>query len=108
MPVPLDKGFTISCFVDADHVGELVTRIPRTGYVVMMNNAPIYWHTKKMASIETSKFGSESMIMKQASAYARGLRYKLRILGIPGDGSTFIFGDTQSVVCNTSMCLSLL
>ena len=108
MPAPLGKGFTIRCFVDADHAGELVTRRSRTGYVVMLNNAPIYWHTKKMASIETSTFGSEFMAMKQATEYGRGLRYKLRMFGIPVDGPAFIFGDNQSVLCNTSMPESTL
>ena len=63
-PAPFGEGFTTRCFVDADHAGELVTRRSRTGYVVMLNNAPIYWHTQKMASIETSTFGSEFMAMK--------------------------------------------
>ena len=98
MPAPLGKGFTIRCFVDADHAGELVTRRSRTGYVVMLNNAPIYWHTKKMASIETSTFGSEFMAMKQATEYVRGLRYKLLMFDIPVDGPVFIFGDNQSVL----------
>ena len=74
----------------------------------MLYNTPIYWDTKKMASIETSTFGSESMAMKQATEYVRGLRYKLRMFGIPVDGPAFIFGDNQSVLCNTSMPESAL
>ena len=33
MPEPLGKGFTIRCYVDADHVGESMTRRSRTGFV---------------------------------------------------------------------------
>lgn len=31
------------------------------------------------------------------------LRYKLRMMGIPVEGPTYVFGDNQSVLCNTSM-----
>ena len=89
-------------FVDADHAGNLVTRRSRTGFVVMLNNAPVYWYSKKQGSVETSTFGSEFMAMKQAAEYVRSLRYKLRMFGIPVEGPTFIFGDNQSVLANTS------
>ena len=42
MPKPLGKGFKIRCFVDADHAGETLTRRSRTGFIVLLNNAPIY------------------------------------------------------------------
>ena len=32
----------------------------------------------------------------------RGIRYKLRMLGVPVDGPTYIYGDNISVVNNTS------
>ena len=108
MPEPLGNGFTIRCFVDADHAGNLVTRRSRTGFVVMLNNAPVYWYSKKQGSVETSTFGSEFMAMKQAADYLRSLRYKLRMFGIPVDGPAFIFGDNQSVLANTSVPSSTL
>ena len=39
---PLGNGFTIRCFVDADHAGNLVTQRSRTGFVVLLNKAPVY------------------------------------------------------------------
>ena len=33
----------------------------------------------------------------------RGLRYKLRMFGIPMDGPTLVYGDNQSVLANTTM-----
>ena len=41
MPQPLVNGFKIRCFVDADHAGECLTCRARTGFIVMLNNAPI-------------------------------------------------------------------
>jgi hypothetical protein len=70
--------------------------------------APIYWHSKKQNSVETSTFGSEFMAMKHCTEYVRGLRYKLRMMGIACPGPTFIYGDNQSVLCNTSLPQSTL
>ena len=72
-------------FVDADHTGDLLTRRSRTGFIVFLNGAPIYWSSKKQTSCETSTFGSEFVAMKQATEYIRGLRYKLRMMGITVD-----------------------
>ena len=108
MPKPLGKAFKVRGYVDADHAGELLTRRSRTGFIIFLNKSPIYWHSKKNQSIETSTFGSEFMAMKQVTEYMRGLRYKLRMFGIPIDGPAFIYGDNQSVLCNTSMPKSTL
>ena len=73
MPKSLVNGFTICCFVDSDHAGESLMLRFRSGFIVMLNNAPIYWHTKKQTMVETSTFGSEFMEMKQETEYLRGL-----------------------------------
>ena len=57
---------------------------------------------KKQTSVENSLFGSEMMAMKQTVEYLRGLRYKIRVSGIPVDGPVFIYGDNQSVLANTT------
>ncbi len=96
-------GFTMLAYVDADHATDSVTRRSRTGFLVYLNNAPIYWLSKKQNSVETSSFGSEFCAMKQCTEYIRGgLRYKLRMMGIPCDEPTWIFGDNQSVLWNTT------
>ena len=46
--------------------------------------------------------------MKQATEYVRGLRYKLRMMGIKVDEPVFVFGDNQSVLCNTTALASTL
>ena len=89
-------------FVDSDHAGETLTRRSRTGFIVFLNNAPIYWLSKKQTSCETSTFGSEFVAMKQATEFVRGLRYKLRMFGIQCQEPTFMYGDNQSVLANTT------
>ena len=46
--------------------------------------------------------------MKQATEYVKGFRYKFRMMGIPVEDPTFIFGDNQSVLANTTMPESML
>ena len=95
---PLVHGFNICCFVDADHAGESLTRRSRTGFIVMLNNSPIYWHSEKQTSVEKSTFGSEIMAMKQAADYIRGFHYKLRMFGIPVEEPSYMYGDNQLVL----------
>jgi hypothetical protein len=40
--------------------------------------------------------------MKQCCQYHRGLRYKLRMMGIPVSGPCCICRDNQSVLANTT------
>ena len=90
---PLGKEFFIRVFVDADFAGDDISRRSRIGFLVMLNGAPVYWHTKKQGSCETSSFGSEFVAMKQLCEYLKGLRYKLRMMGIPVSNPCFIYGD---------------
>ena len=83
------------------HTGDVSTRWSHTGFIIFLNSAPIYWFSKKQTSVETSSFGSEFIAMKQCCEYIRGLRYKLRMMGIPVELPTFILGNNQSVLCNT-------
>ena len=89
--------------VDADHAGDTVTRRSRTGFLIYLNNALVYWFSKKQTSVESSSFGSEFVAMKQCCEYLKGLRYKLRMMGIPCEGPAYIEGDNQSVLANTSI-----
>ena len=107
-PRPLGKELLIRCYVDADFAGDLLSRRSRSGFIVMLNMACIYWFSKKQSTLETSTFGSEFCAMKQACEYLRGLRYKLRMMGIPVNNPCFIYGDNQSVLWNTTVPESTL
>ena len=108
MPTPIGQTMTMRVYVDSNHAGDVLTRRSRTGFVVFLNQAPIYWKSKKQTSCETSTFGSEFVAMKQATEYIRGRRYKLRMMGIPVDEPAFVYGDNQSVLANTSLPTSML
>ena len=46
--------------------------------------------------------------MKHACEYIRGLRYKLRMMGIPFSDPCYVYGDNQSVLYNTTLPESTL
>jgi hypothetical protein len=68
---------------------------------MFVNSAPTIWYSKKQGGVEGASFGSEFMAMKTAAEVNRGLRYKLRMMGIPIDGPTYTYGDNMSVLHNT-------
>ena len=107
-PEARGMGFLMRAFVDADHASNSVTRRSRTGFLVYLNSSPIFWYSKKQSTIETSSFGSEFMAMKHCTEYLRGLRYKLRMMGIPCELPSLIYGDNQSVLANTTIPDSVL
>jgi hypothetical protein len=108
MPTPHGPNMTMRVYVDSDHAGDMVTQRSRTGFIVFLNNLPIYWSSKKQGSCETSTFGSEFIAMKQATEYVCGIRFKLRMMGITVDEPAFVFGDNQSVLANTTAPTSTL
>ncbi len=100
-PEPRGKEVDLRLFVDSDHAGDQRTRRSRTGFVIYMNMSPITWFSKKQSTIETSVFGAEFVAMKQGMETLRGLRYKLRMMGVHLSGPSFIYGDNMSVIHNT-------
>ena len=52
--------------------------------------------------VETSVFGNEFVAMKEGMDAMRGLRYKLRMMGIPISSPSYIYEENMLVVCNIS------
>ena len=46
-PAPRGKGPNIVAYVDADLAGNYVTRTSRTGFIIYLNHAPVYWSSKR-------------------------------------------------------------
>ena len=46
--------------------------------------------------------------MKQCCEYIRGLRYKLRMMGIQVNDPAYVYGDNQSVLSNTTVPESII
>ena len=108
MPEPRGKEVDICLYVDSDHAGDKRNRRSRTGFFIFVNSALVNWLSKKQATLETSVFGAEFVAMKQGVEALRGLRYKLRMMGVPISGPSFIYGDNMSVIHNTQRPKSTL
>lgn len=93
----------ITVHVDADLAGDKLKRGSRTGFIVYLNQVPIYFYSKKQNCIETGTFGAEFIAMKQCCEYIRGLGYKLRMFGIPISQPAFVYGDNQAVLKNATL-----
>ena len=108
MPEPKGKSVCISCFVDANHAGNVITRRSHTGVLIFVQNAPIIWFSKRQNTVESSSFGSEFVALRIAKDLIVALRYKLRMFGVPIEGPANIFCDNNGVVINASVPQSTL
>ena len=95
-------------FVDSDHAGDKSDRRFRTGFLIFINMEMINGHTKKQATVEGTVFGAEFVAMKQGVEALRGIRFKLRMMGVKIDGPNYVYGDNMSVIQNTSKPESVL
>ena len=108
-PPTRGRAIQITCFVNADHGGDQITRRSRTGVLIFINRAPIMWYSKRQNTVETSTYGSEFVAMRQAMEMIKGLKYKLRMFGIEiMEDETKIFGDNNAVILNSSVPESTL
>ena len=100
-PKPRGKDVDLRMYVDSDHAGEKKTRRSRTGFFIFLNSALITSLSRKQPTIETSVFGAEFVALKNGMESLRGLRYKIRMMGIPLENPSYILGDNMSVIKNT-------
>jgi hypothetical protein len=108
MPKPRGNPVIISSFVDANHAGNVVTRRSHTGIIILVQNAPIMWFSKKQNTVEAATFGSEFVALRICKEMIVALRYKLRMFGIPIEGPANVFCDNRGVVKNASIPESTL
>jgi len=102
MPEARGNSVKVYCFVDASHAADKSNRRSHTGILIFVNRAPIMWYSKRQNTVETSTYGAELTAMKTAMELIKGLRIKLRLFGIPVEGSCDIFTDNAAVWKNVS------
>ena len=108
MPEPRGKDADFIIYVDSDHSGDNSTLRSRTEFLIYMNMALIQWLSNKQPTIETSVFGAEFVAMKHVMETFQAFRYKLRMLGVPISGPSYIYGDNMSVIYNNQRLDSTL
>lgn len=101
-PTPLGKPVTLSHFVDANLMHDMLTGRSVTGILHMVNKTPMDWFSKKQATVETATYGSEFCAARTCVEQIIDLRNTLRYLGVKIRTKSYMFGDNESVV-NSSM-----
>jgi hypothetical protein len=110
MPTPKGNGVKITVFVDASNGAKKVTRRSHTGFIIFVNRAPIMWYSKRQQTVKSSAFSSEFIALKVALESLEGLRFKLRMFGVPlpkGDPAQ-VYCDNEAVVKNLTKVESSL
>ena len=108
MPEPRGKPVTITTFIDANLMHDMVTGRSVTGIIHMMNKTPIEWFCKRQNQVETATYGSEFMALRIGVEQIMELRYMLRMLGVPVEGPSWILGDNKSVITSSTIPSSTL
>jgi hypothetical protein len=97
-PEPLGKFVTLTHYVDANLMHDMITGRAMTGILHLLNKTPMDWFSKKQSTVETATYGSESLALRTCIEQVVDLRTTLRYLGVPIRDRSFIFGDNESVV----------
>ena len=63
-PKPRGLSVKVSCYVDADHAGNRMTRRSHSGILIYLQNTPIIWYSKRQNTVESSSFGSEFIALR--------------------------------------------
>ena len=100
-PEPLGEAVKLTCFVDANHAGNVVTRRSHTGVIILLGITPIVAFSKRQNTVETATFGSEFVAMRIARDLIMGLRLKLMSFGVKLDGPADVHCDNLGVCKNT-------
>ena len=108
MPKPRGRGVHMTAFANALYAANKVNRRSHTGFIILLNRAPIMWYSKRQNTVESSTFSSEFIVMKACMESITAMRFKLPMLGVPLDGPTDVLCDNKSVVDNTSKIESVL
>ena len=108
MPEARGNDVTFTCFDDPNHASNIIDRRSQTGILIFLNKAPIHWYSKMQPSVEASTFGAEFCAMKTAVEMIEGMRYKLRMFGVPIDGPCNVYCDNEAVYKNTAIPESTL
>ena len=105
---PMGEEAQLTVYVDADHARDQVTRRSVTGIILLVNNTPLIWVSKRQKTVETSTYGSELVAARLAIDLIIEMRYKFRMLGVKLEKQTLMVGDNMSVVLNTTIPSSSL
>ncbi|GKY94554.1 hypothetical protein MPSEU_000421100 [Mayamaea pseudoterrestris] len=103
MPTPRGKAVRMSTFEDANLYHDYTTGRAAMGMLHMLNGTVVDWFSKRQATVETATYGSEFVAARVSTEQIMDLRFTLRMLGVPLDGPSWMFGDNKSVTQSSNL-----
>ena len=103
MPQPRGKRVTTVSYFDASLMHDVLTGKAVTGVLHFLNQTPIDWFCKTQATTETSTFGAEYVAGRKCIEQIIDLRQTLRYLGIPINDISYVYGDNESMIKNSTI-----
>ena len=91
IPKPLGKRVITTTFLDANLLHDIVTGKSVTAVLHFVNTTPTDWFLKRQATVETARYGSESVAAKTATEQIMDLRNTPRYLCIPIMTKAYMF-----------------
>ena len=101
-PAPLGKSVVTIHYKDANLEHCKLTGRAMGGNFDLVNGTPIGWHGKLQTTVECASYGSESAAGRIAVDRIIDLRTRLRYLGVPIQGPSYLFGDNRAV-CDAAL-----
>ena len=102
-PKPLGKKVVTVTYTDANLYHDLLNGRSVTGILYLCSQTLIEWYSKRQATVETATFGSEFTAARIAVDQIIDLRPTLRYIEVPVHEMSYMFGDNQSVVNNSTI-----
>jgi hypothetical protein len=97
-PDPLGKYVTLTHYVNANLMHDIISGWLVPGILHMINKTPTDWYSKKHATVETATNGSEFVTARICVEQIFDLRNILCYLGVPIRSKSYMIGDNKSVV----------
>jgi hypothetical protein len=105
MPQPLGNKVITVPYTDAYLFHDMLTSRSMTGTLHLCNQMMVNWYLIHQATLETALFGSEFTAARIVFDQIIDLRTTLntRFLGVPVNANSYMFGDNQSAVANSTL-----
>ena len=95
-------------YVDIDLAEDKEICMLMMGFIIFLNQSPIYWFLNRQYRFELSIFARKFIVINQYCEYVRVFRYKLRILEIQVSRLQYIHSESLSIICNTTVTQSIM
>ena len=107
-PKPKGKVVRMTTLKDANLMHCKVTGKACTGIIHFLMQTPFLWEAKLQDTVENATFGSEISSGKRAVDGILGSRATLMAMGVPVETHSWLLGDNQSVITQSTVPSSTL